>query len=129
MRPPVRPSPISDQEKICERFQCGCATPKNLQRLKSARREFLGQTARLFHPDDRWVGRFLGGGILAGGLAKLFGGLSEIENVVYDLKCQADVVAKTREGLELRRRSIGAHAPQTRRTTKQRRCLPFVNIF
>src|SRR6266699_5386283 len=122
-------SPIPLQEKHCQRFQRKGLAAENVQSLKSAMGEILGDLLRLLHPEDGRIGRLLRLGVFARRLAQSLAGLRNVENVIDDLKRQSDMVAEVCQRLEPPACAVRAHPAQPRRAAEQRRRLAFVNIF
>src|SRR5262245_51260315 len=99
-RPPERRSRGSSvplKQEFGERLQRDGLSAKRLQGRKRAVGELLRDFARLCKANDRRIGRLLGFGVLASGLAQLFSRLCDVENVVDYLERQSDVVTKIAE--------------------------------
>src|ERR1022692_4740463 len=72
-----------------------------------------GHAPRFFEAIDGWEGDLVLLGVFARGLAERFGGFLHVEDVVHDLKGQADVLAVAGERLVVRvagARADGAQA-------------------
>src|SRR2546422_269309 len=82
-----------------QRFERDGLAAENFKRVKSAAGELLRNLFRFLQPDNGGVGRFPGGGVLARSLAEPLAGLRDIEDVVDDLKRQADVVTELAQRL------------------------------
>ena len=67
----------------------------------------MGNFPGFFQADYGRVGGLLHGDVLAGGLAKLFAGLGDVENVVDHLEGEADVVTEVSKGGELGGGAVG----------------------
>src|ERR1039458_3808125 len=63
---------------------------------------FAGHAPRFFEAIDGWEGDIVLLGVFARGLAERFGGYLPVEDVVHDLKGQADVLAVAGERLVVR---------------------------
>src|SRR4051794_22197601 len=103
-------------------------SPERLERCESSIRQLPRDSPRFLQSNDRWVSCLLGSGIFTGGFAELLAGLRNIQNVVDDLKRQADVVAEFSQGAELHCCAIGAHPSESNRTTEQSGGLALVNV-
>src|ERR1035438_5755103 len=75
-----------------------------------------GHAPRFFEAIDGWEGDLVLLGVFARGLAERFGGFLHIEDVVHDLKGQADVLAVAGERLVVR--VAGARADGARRSRR-----------
>src|SRR5262245_60483368 len=112
--------------ECCERLRFSV---KHFQRRKRSVSQALCGLAGFFQTNDRRVGSLFCGRVLPGGLAQLLAGLCDIEDVVDDLKREADVVAKGRERSELGGRAVRAHAAKSDGTAEQCGCLSFMNVL
>src|SRR5215470_16118850 len=66
------------------------AGPEAVELSKSLAYQFVGLLLRLFNSKQRGIRRFFRGSILACGLPQLLRGLRYVENIVHDLKRQAN---------------------------------------
>ncbi len=85
---------VALKEKGGEGFEGGGAAAENFQGGEGAIGQAAGDLPGFFQADDGGVSGLLRGGVLAGGFAKLFAGLGDVEDVVNDLEGEADVVAE-----------------------------------
>ena len=69
------------------------ARPNVGQRRERAVDALRREPARSLETEERRIRRFAGGGVLAGGLAQLVRGAFDVQDVIDDLKRQADVFA------------------------------------
>ena len=74
--------------------------------------EAMGFAAGTGEPENGGVGGLGGGDVFAGGLAEFLGGLGHIEDVVDDLKSEAERLAEVGERGEARGRGMGAHGTE-----------------
>ncbi len=89
--------------------------------------EARGFFFRLLEAEDGRVGGFIDGFVFAGGFAELLGGLGDVEDVVDDLKGEAEIVAEDGKGFELARGGIGGHATESEGGGEEGGCFVFVN--
>src|ERR1041385_2956780 len=96
----VLASPVPLQQIHRQRLQRDGFATENFQGFKGPAGEQLREFSGFLHSDDGWVGGLLRFGVFSRRLAELLAGLRDVEDVVDDLKGQADVVAEVRQGPE-----------------------------
>jgi len=99
-----------------------------LQGRKGVLGELGGDCARLLKTDEARVGRLLSGHVLAGGLAKLRTRLCHVEDVINNLKGEADVIPKGGQGAELGGGTVRAHAAEAHGAAEQGAGLALVDV-
>ena len=83
--------------QFLQRFR---ATTKRIQFCAGAADQFTGHAHGFFHTKKRGISRLFYGGIFAGGLAQLLGGLRDVESVVGDLEGQAGLLSEAADAAD-----------------------------
>ena len=91
------------EQILRQSFQRNRFAFENFQRAKRAVGELFRDFAGFFQADHRRISRLLRVGIFAGGFAELLAGLRHVEDVVDDLKGEADVIAEIGQCLQVAR--------------------------
>lgn len=120
--------PVAFEEVFCECFEGDGTASERFQGGIGPGGETSGNSARFFEADDRWVSGLLGGNVFTGGLAELLAGLGNIQNIIYDLESEADVIAEIGKSPELCRGAVRGHAAKAHGTAKKRGSFSFVDI-
>jgi len=91
--------------------------------------EAMGFLARPLDAEDGRVGGFRGFDVFARGFAELFGGLSNVENVVDDLEGEAEGLSECGERIEAGRSGVRAHGAEADAGGEQRGGLAAMDVF